>query len=69
MLALYTDGINEAMDPADKQFSIDRIRNHLRGPLASPQALGEAIITDVRQFMGPRAQFDDMCLVCLRRSP
>jgi serine phosphatase RsbU (regulator of sigma subunit) len=66
-LTLYTDGINEAMNARNEQFTIERLRNHLRRAAGNLQTTGETIIADVRQFLGGAAQSDDMCLVSLAR--
>lgn len=66
-LTMYTDGINEAMDGAGGQFSIERIRNHVRSGSQDLEAVGQAIVDDVHQFVGEGPQADDMCLVCLAR--
>ena len=66
-LTLYTDGINEAMNPAGKQFSIERLRNHIQGRRHDLKAVGDAIINDVRQFVADGPQTDDMCLVSVAR--
>jgi serine phosphatase RsbU (regulator of sigma subunit) len=67
LLMLYTDGINEAMNARNEQFSIERLREHLRQSYSGLQATGEAIITDVRRFLAGAPQSDDMCLVCFGR--
>lgn len=66
-LTMYTDGINEAMDGAGSQFSIERIRNHVKSGGDGLEAVGKAIVDDVHQFIGEGPQADDMCLVCLAR--
>jgi len=66
-LTMYTDGINEAIDEAGKQFSIDRIRNHVKTGSQELEVVGQAIVDDVRQFVGEGPQADDMCIVCLGR--
>ena len=66
-LTMYTDGINEAMNSNDDEYGMDAIRKLAQEKDTSAQELGETIIADVRQFIGNGAQFDDMCLVCLRR--
>lgn len=66
-LTMYTDGINEAMNSSDDEYGMDAIRKLAQEKDTSAQELGETIIADVRQFIGKSAQFDDMCLVCLRR--
>jgi serine phosphatase RsbU (regulator of sigma subunit)/pSer/pThr/pTyr-binding forkhead associated (FHA) protein len=67
MLALYTDGINEAMNPAGKQYTIDKLRTHLRKADTDVKLLGKAIIGDVLDHVGSGPQADDMCLVILHR--
>lgn len=66
-LVMYTDGINEAKNQKDQEFGTPRLRDHLRASDALPEALGRAIIADVRTHVGTLPQEDDMCLVCLRR--
>ena len=68
LLAMYTDGINESLGVAGKQFGRERLRQHVRGVAGSPSALGEVIIQDVQDFLGTGPQTDDMCLVCLGRN-
>ena len=67
VLALYTDGINEAMDASGRQYTIDKIRGHLEKAGDDITATGNTIIGDVLQHVGPRPQADDMCLVMVRR--
>ena len=64
---LYTDGINEAMDPCGQLFGIDRVKHHVQSKQEGVVELGQQIINDVRQFMGNQSQSDDMCLVCFGR--
>ncbi len=66
-LTMYTDGVIEALSPAGDQFTVDRIRNHVKAGSQDLQAIGEAIINDVRQFVGNGPQVDDICLVCVQR--
>jgi len=67
-LTLYTDGINESIDSGGAFYTIDRLRDQVRklGPKVEP--MGQAIIDDVRRFLGKAPQNDDMCLVCFGRS-
>ncbi len=66
-LTLYTDGINESLDVDGNQFTINRLRDHVRVPNKTIPELGQTIIDDVRRFLGRAKQNDDMCLVCLGR--
>ena len=67
-VVMYTDGINEAADPSDELFSIERIRNRFAETVDTVPIIGQKIIDDVRQFMNGTPQGDDMCLVCFGRS-
>ena len=66
-LVLYTDGINEAMDPDGQCFSIDRLRQLVAAGDGTPETTGQTILESVRGHMGRASQEDDMCLVILRR--
>jgi sigma-B regulation protein RsbU (phosphoserine phosphatase) len=69
VMAMYTDGINEAENRAGKPYGIDRIRDHVRLCNGDVEAVGRAIVADVRSFITGTTQFDDMCLVCFGRKP
>jgi serine phosphatase RsbU (regulator of sigma subunit) len=66
-LALYTDGITEAMNPAEELYGFRRLVAQLAGGPAGVAAQGEQILGDVKQFVGTHPQSDDMCLVCFGR--
>jgi serine phosphatase RsbU (regulator of sigma subunit) len=68
MIVMYTDGVNEAADPADELYSIERIRERFGAAADRVPALGESIVADVRKFMNGAPQGDDMCLVCFGRT-
>ncbi len=69
MLVLYTDGVNECMNEAGDMYGIDRMREQVTALKdASPAELGQAIMNDVLQYQGNATQFDDMCLVCFKRT-
>ena len=65
---LYTDGINESSDDKGEQYGIPRIRTWASGKLDSPQKIGQAIVDDVKRFVGKKPQDDDMCVVCFGRT-
>lgn len=67
VLAMYTDGINEAMNAQGQQYTIDRIRTHVRDGGGQLQAIGTTIVNSVLGHIGSSAQTDDMCLVLLQR--
>ncbi|MCY2987778.1 MAG: SpoIIE family protein phosphatase [Planctomycetota bacterium] len=66
-LFMYTDGINEAMDPAGEQYTIDRLRRHVAEYRGTLRTVSDSVISDLQQFVGSGSQTDDMCLVGLAR--
>ncbi|MEO8495258.1 MAG: SpoIIE family protein phosphatase [Planctomycetota bacterium] len=66
-VTLYTDGLDEAANAAGQQYSIPRMREHVRVSDGEPAGIGEAIVTDVRTHITGCPQDDDMCLVVFRR--
>jgi len=67
LMVLYTDGINEAMDPDGQLYGIERIHAQISGDISDVERLGAKVIDDVNGFMGGQVQNDDMCLVCVAR--
>jgi len=67
-LVMYTDGVNEAANRDGQQFSIERLRNHVRKSDGSPAQIGKTVRAAVFKFLDGKLQDDDMCLVCLRRT-
>jgi len=67
-LVMYTDGINESIDAAGAFYTIDRLRDQIRKLVPKAETLGQAIVDDVRRFLGKAPQNDDMCLVCFGRT-
>jgi len=63
-LALFTDGITEAMNGEGELYGQQRLLTCLRRAPAGVSTLGPAILGDVKSFVGDRSQSDDMCLVC-----
>jgi serine phosphatase RsbU (regulator of sigma subunit) len=61
--ALYTDGITESFSPEDEEFGEARLVASLRCHRhLSSQALGGAVVDDVRRF-SPHEQQDDITLI------
>jgi serine phosphatase RsbU (regulator of sigma subunit) len=67
LLALYTDGITEAMNDQDQLYGAARLRSQLGSASTRVDRIGRLILEDVKRFIGLRPQSDDMCLVCLGR--
>jgi sigma-B regulation protein RsbU (phosphoserine phosphatase) len=67
-LILYTDGITEALDSQGDEFGLQRV---IESVLASANDGAAAIITrltdDLRAFIGPHPQNDDITLIAIRK--
>ncbi len=67
-VVLYTDGITEAVDTANKFYGIDRlcevISQHWE---ASAEAIKQAVIADVTRHIGMQKVYDDITLVVLKQ--
>lgn len=67
-LALFTDGFSEAMNAHNDLYGLERLEKQLRAGAKGVSALGQTVLEDVKQFVGKRAQSDDMCLIVFGRS-
>jgi len=67
-LLLYTDGLSEARDRADREYGAERLaavaRRHAGAPLAR---LVEACLADLGGFLAGAAKTDDLTLMAIRR--
>ncbi len=66
---VYTDGVSEAMNPADELFGFARLRDAFASAPADPARAGEQVIREVRAFAAGRHQSDDITLICFGRNP
>ena len=68
LMALYTDGVTEAMNAASEEYGDDRFKAVLSRSAGLPldRAL-QAILDDVRSFVAGAPPHDDITLVLLRR--
>lgn len=67
LVLLYSDGITEAMDRTETQFSEERLIAALREP-AGAAGLCARIVDAVNAFAAGAPQHDDMTLVAVRRT-
>jgi phosphoserine phosphatase RsbU/P len=66
-LVLFSDGVSEALDPDQKEYGVDRLKEAIAAtPEASVTDLQEAILESVRQFARGARQADDVTLLLLR---
>jgi serine phosphatase RsbU (regulator of sigma subunit) len=67
-LVLYTDGITEAEDPADREYGDARLGAWLQASREQPgRALIDGVIAEVLEHCGNARPRDDMTLMCLER--
>ena len=70
ILYLYTDGVTEARDTGRAFFTEKRLRRTSR-PASPSSASGllDRVESSLHQFMAGAAQFDDITMLAVRRSP
>lgn len=68
-LVLYTDGVNEAMNPQEQLFGTERMRAALADPACaeSCRALIDWLIKDLRAFTSGAEQSDDITMLVIKR--
>ena len=67
LLIQYTDGINEARNPAGEEFGMNRFIEVLKTyKTYSPKELADITITQLDSFVGSAQQFDDITLLILK---
>jgi phosphoserine phosphatase RsbU/P len=64
----FTDGITEAVDENNVQLRTTGIYAAVQGRAYSPQALGDRVVSVVKQFAAGRSQQDDIALVGFGRT-
>jgi sigma-B regulation protein RsbU (phosphoserine phosphatase) len=69
-LCLYTDGITEAFNEADEEFSDERLENFISRTTESPvKELVELLVQEVDSFAGKKPQSDDITVLALQYLP
>ena len=68
-LVLFTDGISEALDHEQACYGFERVEAALRGGGPAAAEAGRGILSDVARHTAGQPQSDDICLICLTRSP
>jgi serine phosphatase RsbU (regulator of sigma subunit)/pSer/pThr/pTyr-binding forkhead associated (FHA) protein len=67
IVVVYSDGVTDARNVAGEQYvttTEDRLIRKLSEAAGGPEAVGKAIIQDIREFSAGAKQFDDITLVC-----
>jgi phosphoserine phosphatase RsbU/P len=66
-LVLFSDGVTEAMDPAEQLFGVPRLREVLTGHLQTPlDELQRIVLESVENFSRGASQADDLTLLLVR---
>lgn len=66
-LVLFSDGVTEAMDPAEQLFGVPRLREVLTGQMETPlEELQQIVLQSVENFARGASQADDLTLLLVR---
>ena len=69
VVTMYTDGVNEAMNPTGEMLTTSRLIDELKqSQCKAPQTICERIVKIVARHAGDTPAIDDMCAVCFGRS-
>ncbi|MFQ3613457.1 MAG: transporter substrate-binding protein [Cyanobacteriota bacterium] len=67
-VVLYTDGVTEAENESGEHFGLDRLCQTIgRYWYQSASQIRQAIVKEVRQFIGSQALYDDLTLLVLKK--
>jgi sigma-B regulation protein RsbU (phosphoserine phosphatase) len=68
ILVMYTDGINEAMNAQDEQWTTESMIQEIKvSQLKTPVSLGEHLRESLSRHIGKQAPIDDQCLITVGR--
>jgi serine phosphatase RsbU (regulator of sigma subunit) len=68
VVVIYSDGVTDARSPGDELYdsqSNHRLLKRVAQSAGGPEAVGRAILQEIREFSAGRSQADDITLVCL----
>lgn len=68
-LMLFTDGLTEAMDPADELYGETRLHQTLLAATDDLEAITSLVIAEIDRFRQDRLPSDDLCLLGIQRQP
>lgn len=68
IVVIYTDGVSEAMNPADELYGPQRLTKLVAENNSSAAELGKTILDDVRRHAAGRPQNDDITLMAFGRN-
>jgi sigma-B regulation protein RsbU (phosphoserine phosphatase) len=68
VVVLYTDGVNEAMDNAERLFGNELLKQTIATAPSEVGKVGESILDAVRRHAAGCTQSDDITLLCFGRT-
>jgi serine phosphatase RsbU (regulator of sigma subunit)/pSer/pThr/pTyr-binding forkhead associated (FHA) protein len=72
VVVIYSDGVTDARSPGDELYDSQtnhRLLKRVAESAGGPEAVGRAILQDLREFSAGHSQADDITLVCFGPSP
>jgi len=68
IVVLYTDGITEAFNQDEEQYGLERLCEAIeKNRSLSAQDIRQAVIADVRAYMGEQIPLDDITLLIVKQ--
>ena len=67
IVVLFTDGVDEAMNPEGELYTLERMREFIAGCPHDVEELGKALLADVRRHANGRPQNDDITIMVFGR--
>ena len=68
ILAIYSDGVTEANDISEQEFSLERLISVLKAQREQPaNQIVDAVFDEIDAFVGAAPQFDDITLMVMKR--
>ncbi len=69
LVLMYTDGVDEAMNPEGQLYGGDRLREFVKGGPAEAERMGKLLLEDVRRHARGHPQSDDITIMTFGRNP
>ena len=67
VLIVFTDGVTEALNPADEEFGEDRLKDLLRAVVALPiEEMSARIAFEAEKLDPGRRQYDDLTFLLMK---
>jgi serine phosphatase RsbU (regulator of sigma subunit) len=65
-LVMYTDGVTEAVNTTGAEYGEERFCNVISGAKGSSMEIMDAVVADVKSFIGKAKQHDDITIVVMK---